>query len=98
MKSYDIRESRTSTHNHNYLMGTITFEVHHITLTSSRNILATIFKSILILFFFSCSLHIFPFKHIMHGHIREIKETPNYVSQTSFSCCVSATPYGAQLL
>ena len=48
----DIRESNTSTHNHNCLMGTITFEVHHITLTSPRNMLATIFKSILILFAF----------------------------------------------
>ena len=76
-------------------MGTITFEVHHITLTSSKNILATIFKSILIPFCFSCSLHIFPFKHIMHGHIGEIKETPNYVSQTSYFCYASATPYRA---
>ena len=48
----DIRESNISTHNHNCLMGTITFEVHHITLTSPRNMLATIFKSILILFAF----------------------------------------------
>ena len=46
MKSNDKRESNTSTHNHNCLMGTITFEVHHITLTSPRNTLTTIFKSI----------------------------------------------------
>ena len=60
-------------------MGTITFEVHPITLTSPRNTLATIFKIILILFAFDFSLHIFSFKDIMHGHIRERKEKPNYV-------------------
>ena len=42
-------------------MGTITFEVHLITPTSPRNMLATIFKSILILFAFDFSLHIFFF-------------------------------------
>ena len=75
----DISECRTLTHNHNRLMGTITFEVHHITLTSPRNMLATIYKSILILFAFSYSLHIFllsKMKHIMHGHIREKKKYP----------------------
>ena len=48
----DIRESNTSTHNHNCLMGTITFEVHHITPIPPRNTFATIYKSILILFAF----------------------------------------------
>ena len=48
----DIRESRTFIHNHNSLMETITFEVYHITSTSSRNTLATIFESILIFFAF----------------------------------------------
>ena len=52
MKSNDIRESNKSTHNHNCLMGTIIFEVYRITPTSPRNTLATIFKSILILFAF----------------------------------------------
>ena len=52
VNSKDIRISKSSTHNHNYLMGTITFKVHHITLTSPRNTLATIFKNILILFTF----------------------------------------------
>ena len=52
MKSSDIRESNTTTHNHNYLMGTITFKVHYITPTSPRNTLAVIFKSILFLFVF----------------------------------------------
>ena len=96
----DISECRTLTHNHNRLMGTITFEVHHITLTSPRNMLATIYKSILILFAFSCSLHILflsKMKHIMHGHIRE-KEIPVYFNQASFSCCSSAILYRARLL
>ena len=29
--------------------------------------------------------------HIMHGHIRERKEMPIYVSQTSYSYCASVT-------
>ena len=66
-----MRKSNTLTHNHNCLMGAITFEVHPITFTSPRNTLATIFKSILIIFSFISSLHIFLFKHIMHGHMRE---------------------------
>ena len=50
---FEIRQkSNTLTHNHNCLIGTITFDVHPITPTSPRNILATIFKSILILFAF----------------------------------------------
>ena len=61
MKSNDIRESNKSTHNHNCLIETITSEVYHITLTSPRNTLATIFKSILILFAFHI-LCIFFFK------------------------------------
>ena len=55
-------------------MGTITFEVHPITFTSPRDTLATLFKSILILFAFDFSLHIFSFEHIMHGHIKGRKE------------------------
>ena len=51
-EKHDIEESRTFTHNHNHLMETITFEVHHITPTSPRDTLATIFKSILIQFTF----------------------------------------------
>ena len=50
MTIWDLRKSNTLTHNHNYLMGTITFEVHPIIPTSPKNTLATIFKSILILF------------------------------------------------
>ena len=50
MQSNDIRRSITSTHNHNCLIGTITFKVHHITPTSPKNTLAIIFESILILF------------------------------------------------
>ena len=52
MKSNDIVDSNTFAHNHNYLMGTITFEVHNMTPTSPRNTLATILKCILILFTF----------------------------------------------
>ena len=55
-------------------MGTIIFEVHPITPTSSINTLATIFKSILIFF-----AYFFSFEHIMHRHIREREEIPNYV-------------------
>ena len=77
MKSNDIRGSSTFTHNHNYLMGTITFEVHHITSTSPRNILATVLEAF-DSFCFSCSLRIFSFKHIMYGHVREKKKTQLY--------------------
>ena len=41
----DIRGSNIFTHNHNCLMGTITFKVYHITLTSPINTLATILKA-----------------------------------------------------
>ena len=59
-------------------MGTITFEVHPITLTSPRKTLATIFKSILIIFFFGYSLHIFILS-ISCMDIKEREEIPNYV-------------------
>ena len=45
MTSNDIGGSNTITHNHNCLMGTITFEIHHITPISPRNTLATILKT-----------------------------------------------------
>ena len=45
VKSNDIGRSSTFIHNHNYLMETITFEVHHITLTSLRNTRTTILKA-----------------------------------------------------
>ena len=67
-----------SIHNQNYLMENITFEVHHITLTSPRNMFASILKVFwffLLFIFFAY----FSFKYIMHGHIRE-KKIPNYVS------------------
>ena len=65
-----MRKSNTLTHNHNCLIGTITFEIHHITPTSPKNTLKTIFKSNLILFAFIFFAYIF-FEHITHGHIRE---------------------------
>ena len=73
-------------------MRTITFEVHHITLTSPRNMLSTIFKSILILFAFIFFEYIFfSFEHIMHGHIKEREEILNYVKpQTSQFCYAEA--------
>ena len=71
-------KSNTLTHNHNYLMGTITFEVHPITPTSPRNTFAITFKSILIPFAFIFFAY-FSFKHSMHAHIKE-REVPNYVS------------------
>ena len=64
MKSNGIGGSNTLTHNHNCLMGTIIFEVHHITLTSPRNTLATIYKSILILLAFHIlCIFFFSFKY-----------------------------------
>ena len=70
-----MRKSNTLTHNHNCLMGTITFEVHPITPTSPRNTLVTIFKNILILFAFIFFFAYFLFEQIMHGHIRERRRT-----------------------
>ena len=71
-----MRKSISLIHNHNCLMGTITFEVHPITLTFLRNTLATIFKSILILFaFVFLCIFFFFFEHSMHGHIRERRHT-----------------------
>ena len=79
-----MRKSHTLTHNHNCLMGTITFELHLITPTSPRNTLATIFKSILVLFAFDFLCIFFSLEHIMHGHIREREEMLNCVKpQTS---------------
>ena len=62
------------THNHNHLMGTITFEIHRITPIFPRNTLTTIFKSILIIFAFIFFAY-FLFEHIMHGHIRKKRNT-----------------------
>ena len=99
MKSNDIRKSITFAHNHNCLIGTIIFKVHHIILTSPRNTLATILKAFwfFLLFMFFAYIYIynfFSFEHIMHGYIGERKEIPNYVSQTSCFCYASATLHG----
>ena len=71
----DLRYKKINFTNHNCLMETITFEVHPITLISPRNMLTTICKSILIflLLIFLCIF--FSFEHIMHGHIRERRNT-----------------------
>ena len=69
-----MRKSNTLTYNHNCLMGAITFEVHLITLTSPRNTLATILEAFcffLLLFLFTY----YSFKHSMHGHIKEKRNT-----------------------
>ena len=88
VKSNDIGRSSTFIHNHNYLMETITFKVHSISLTSPRNMLAIIFKIILILFSFHVLCIYFSFKHIMHEHIRERKEIPNLCKPNIlFSLC-----------
>ena len=62
-----------STHNHNYLMGTTTFELHNITPTSPKNTLATILKAFWFFLLFMFFAY-FSFKYIMHGHIGERKE------------------------
>ena len=89
MKIWDMRKSNTLTHNHNCLMGSITFEVHHITLTSPKNTLTTIFKSILILFAFIFFAY-FLFEHIMHGNIRERRNTQLCKPKTSQFCYAGA--------
>ena len=70
MTSNDIGGSNTITHSYNYLIKTITFKVHHITLISLRNMLATILKAFLFFLLFLFFAY-FSLKHIMHGHIRE---------------------------
>ena len=75
MKGNDIRGSNTFTHNHNYLIKSITFEVHHITPTSPRNTLVTILKALWFFLFFMFFAY-FSFKHIMHGHIWEKRKYP----------------------
>ena len=68
------------THNHNRLMGTIIFEVYHITPTSPRNTLTTIFKSILIFLLFIFFAYFSFWTYHAWAYI-ERKEILNYVSQ-----------------
>ena len=68
-------------------MGTITFEVHPITHTSPSIHACNHIKSILIFLLFIFFLHIFLFKQIMNGHIRDRKEIPNYVKLLTFRFC-----------
>ena len=68
------------THNHNRLMGTITFEVHLMTPTFARNTLTTIIKSILIFLLFMFFAY-FSFWTFHAWAYIERKEIPNYVSQ-----------------
>ena len=86
MTIWDMRKSVQLTHNHNYLMGTVTFEVHLITPTSPRRHSCNHIYSFLIfllLFFFAY----FSFKQTMHGHIRDRKEIPKYVKHLTFHFC-----------
>ena len=79
VSSYDdLRYKKINFNSHTIITawwGLLHFEVHSITLTSLRNTIATIFKSILILFAFIFFPYFFLFEHIMHGHIRERKNT-----------------------
>ena len=68
------------THNHNHLMGTITFEIHRITPIFPRNTLTTIFKSVLIFLLFMFFAY-FSFWTFHAWAYIERKEIPNYVSQ-----------------
>ena len=76
-------------------MGTITFEVHPITLTSPRihacNHVSKHFWSFCFLF----SLHIFLFEYIMHGHIRDRKETTQ-VEEDKYNVCQHGHKIGVQ--
>ena len=79
MTTWDMRKSNTLTHNYNCLMGTITFEVHSITPTSPRNMFATIFRNILILFAFGFFAYSFSFwAYHAWAYKRDREEIPNY--------------------
>ena len=79
MKCNDIGGSNTFTHNHNCLIGTITFEVHHITLPSPRNTLATILKAFWFFLLFMFFAYFFLLSISLMAYRRE-KKIPNYVS------------------
>ena len=71
-------------------MRTSTFEVHFITPTSPSIHVCNLYKVFcffLLLFFFTC----FSFKQIMHEHIRDRKEIPNYVKHLTFQFCYTET-------
>ena len=80
-----MRKSLELTHNHNCLMGTITFKVYPITPASPRihacNNFLKHFWSFCFWFFFAY----FSFKYIMHGHIRERKEISNDIWHSNFA-------------
>ena len=83
---FEIWENHFNSHNHNCLMGTITFEVHPITPTYVRRHACNHIKA----FWFFCFLFFFAyflFKQIMHGHIRERKEIPNDVKLLTLPFC-----------
>ena len=94
MMIWDMKKLIKLTHNHNYLMETITFEVHLITLSSPKNTLVIIYKAfwffLLLIFFFFSIFSFFFFEHIMHGHIREREK--KYPIMLSFWYCTFAIP------
>ena len=83
---FEIWENQFYLHSHSCLMGTITFEVNPITPTSPRRH-ACNHISILILFAFIFFAKFSFVKYIMHGHIRERKEIPNYVKLLTLHFC-----------
>ena len=68
-------------------MGTITFEVHLITPASLSIHACNHIKKHFDLFAFYFTLHIFLFKQIMNGHIRDRKEISNNVKLLTFQFC-----------
>ena len=86
MTIWDMRKSLYLTHNHNYLMMTITFKVHPIASTSQNTRLQSYIKyfdSFYFLFFFAY----FFFKQTVHGHIRDRKEILNDIKHLTFHLC-----------
>ena len=85
MTIWDMRKSLSLIHNHNCLMGTITFKVYPITPTSPRIHACNHIWSIFYLFDFDFSLNIFLFKYVIHGLIIERKEIPNDIWHSNFA-------------
>ena len=84
---WDMRKSSLLTHNHNCLMGTITFEIHPITLTSPRNTLATIYKAFWFFFFSFIFLCIFFFWAYHTWAYNRENKILNYVKLLTLHFC-----------
>ena len=81
---WDMRKSLQLTHNHNCLMGSITFEVHPITSHLVEDTLAIIYKAFWFFLLLFLLQSYFSFKQTMHVHIRDRKEILNDVKQLTF--------------